>query len=212
MHKTAIAALAAVAFLFGAAETSWGQTDAIDLLIKDARVVDGSGGPAYRGDIAVRGDTIVRIAPRIDGRATKVVNARGKVIAPGFIDVHVHARDGIFAVPTADNYVRQGVTTLVEGPDGGSPLPVGLFLDRVAILDVEKPRQFPDHVAGVGPEHLALERPEHLVLELAQAGQLRRDRHRALEKHLGGVQELRVVVVVHLKPPPAARPRSDSSR
>jgi N-acyl-D-amino-acid deacylase len=132
MHKTFVAALSAVLFLLGTPGISWAQTDTIDLLIKNARVVDGTGAPAYQADIAVRGDTILRIAPRIDDRATKVVDARGKVIAPGFIDIHVHARDGIFNVPTADNYVRQGVTTLVEGPDGGSPLPIGLFLDRVA--------------------------------------------------------------------------------
>ena len=85
---------------------------------------------AYRADIAVRGDTIVRIAPQIDVQAKKVVDARGQVIAPGFIDIHVHARDGIFNVPTADNYVRQGVTTLIEGPDGRSPLPIAPFLDK----------------------------------------------------------------------------------
>ncbi len=132
MHKTFIAALTAAVFLLGTAGTACAQTDLVDLLIKDAQVVDGTGGPAYRGDIAVRGDRIVRIAPQIDVPAAKVVNVRGKVVAPGFIDIHVHARDGIFKVPTADNYVRQGVTTLVEGPDGGSPLPVRPFLDRIA--------------------------------------------------------------------------------
>jgi dihydroorotase/N-acyl-D-amino-acid deacylase len=54
------------------------------------------------------------------------------VVAPGFIDLHTHARRGIFDVPTADNYVRQGVTTIMEGPDGGSPVPLGPFLDRLA--------------------------------------------------------------------------------
>jgi N-acyl-D-amino-acid deacylase len=132
MHKTFAAALVAVAFLLGAAGTAWSQADAVDLLVKNARIVDGTGAPAYQGDIAVRGDRIVRIAPRIEARATKVVDARGNVVAPGFIDIHVHARDGIFKVPTADNYARQGVTTLIEGPDGSSPLPIGAFLDRVA--------------------------------------------------------------------------------
>jgi dihydroorotase/N-acyl-D-amino-acid deacylase len=131
MHKTYIAALLVIALLstgaFGEA-----RAQEIDLLIKDARIIDGSGGPAYLADVAVRGDVIVRIARRIDAPARKVVDARGKVVAPGFIDIHVHARDGVFKEPTAENYVRQGVTTLVEGPDGGSPLPVGPFLDRVA--------------------------------------------------------------------------------
>src|SRR5947208_6471718 len=103
-----------------------------DLLIRNARIVDGTGSPWYRGDLAVRGDTIARIAPRIDTPAARVIDAGGRVVAPGFIDVHTHARRGIFEVPTADNYVRQGVTTLIEGPDGSSPFPIKPFLDRIA--------------------------------------------------------------------------------
>ena len=51
--------------------------------------------------------------------------------APGFIDIHSHGRRGIFAVPTAENYLREGVTTIVEGPDGSSPVPLAPFLDKV---------------------------------------------------------------------------------
>ncbi len=108
------------------------QAPAFDLVIRNGRIVDGTGSPWYLGDLAVRNDTIVRIAPRIDAPATRVIDAGGKVVAPGFIDIHTHARRGIFEVPTADNYVRQGVTTLMEGPDGSSPLPIKPFLDRVA--------------------------------------------------------------------------------
>jgi N-acyl-D-amino-acid deacylase len=136
MEKMSVAAPAAVLLLICAADSSCAQTDELDLLIKNARVVDGTGGPAYASDVAIRGDAIVRVARQIDARAKKVVDAGGQVLAPGFIDVHVHARDGIFTVPTADNYVRQGVTTLIEGPDGGSPLPVRPFLDRVDATDI----------------------------------------------------------------------------
>ena len=105
---------------------------AYDLLIRNGRIVDGTGSPWYRGDLAVRGDTIARIAPRIDAPAARVIDAAGRVVAPGFIDLHTHARRGIFEVPMADNYVRQGVTTLIEGPDGSSPFPIKPFLDRIA--------------------------------------------------------------------------------
>jgi N-acyl-D-amino-acid deacylase len=108
------------------------QPPAYDLIIRNARIVDGTGSPWYRGEIAVRGDSVVRIAPRIDGSAGRTIDAGGHVVAPGFIDIHTHARRGIFEVPTADNYVRQGVTTLIEGPDGSSPLPLKPFLERVA--------------------------------------------------------------------------------
>jgi len=112
------------------------QTPSFDLVIKNGRIVDGTGSPWYRGDLAVRGDTIARIAPRIDAPAARVIDANGKVVAPGFIDIHTHARRGIFQVPTADNYVRQGVTTLIEGPDGSSPLPIRPFLARIEALHV----------------------------------------------------------------------------
>jgi N-acyl-D-amino-acid deacylase len=112
------------------------QTPAYDLLIKNGRIVDGTGSPWYRADLAVRGDTIVRIAPRIDGPATRIIDAGGKVVAPGFIDIHTHARRGILQVPTADNYVRQGVTTLMEGPDGSSPIPIKAFLEQIASAHV----------------------------------------------------------------------------
>src|SRR6266545_4745430 len=61
-------------------------------------------------------------------------NARivdGNVVAPGFIDIHTHARRGIAEVPTAPNYVRQGVTTVMEGPDGSSPVPLAPFLEQM---------------------------------------------------------------------------------
>jgi N-acyl-D-amino-acid deacylase len=110
--------------------------DGYTLVIRGARVVDGTGNPWYRADIAVRGDTIAAIAPSIDEPATRIVDAAGLVISPGFIDIHTHARRGIFEVPTADNYVRQGVTTVIEGPDGGSPVPLGPFLARVAATGI----------------------------------------------------------------------------
>ncbi len=102
-----------------------------DLLLRGGHIVDGTGNPWFRGDLAIEGDRIARIAPRIDARARRVIDLEGQVIAPGFIDLHTHAIRGLFEVPTAENYVRQGVTTIMEGPDGSSPLPLSDFLDRV---------------------------------------------------------------------------------
>jgi dihydroorotase/N-acyl-D-amino-acid deacylase len=107
-----------------------------DLIIRNARIVDGTGNPWYRGEIAVKGDTIAAIAPRIAGQAARVIDAGGQAVSPGFIDPHTHASRGIFKVPTADNYVRQGVTTIMEGPDGGSPIPLKPFLDKVAATKI----------------------------------------------------------------------------
>ena len=108
------------------------QSPRYDLVLRGGRIVDGTGSPWYRADVAIAGDTIVRIAPAITDPATRVIDVKNLVVAPGFIDIHTHARRGIFEVPTADNYIRQGVTTLIEGPDGGSPIPLRPFLEKVA--------------------------------------------------------------------------------
>ena len=108
------------------------QPASYDLILRGGRIIDGTGSPWYRADLGIRGDTIVRIAPSIAASASRVVDVNGLVVAPGFIDIHTHARRGIFEVPTADNYVRQGVTTLVEGPDGSSPMPLAPFLEKIA--------------------------------------------------------------------------------
>lgn len=110
------------------------QSAPFDLVVRNGVIVDGSGNPWYRGDVAVRGDTIARIAPSVTDAAARVIDAGGNIVAPGFIDIHTHARRGIFEVPTADNYVRQGVTTLIEGPDGSSPLPIAPFLAKLDTL------------------------------------------------------------------------------
>ena len=110
------------------------QTPRYDLLLRNGRIIDGSGNAWYRGDIAIRGDTIARIAHTIDDPAARVIDLKGQVVAPGFIDIHSHARRNIFNVPTADNYVRQGVTTLIEGPDGSSPVPIAPFFAQLEAL------------------------------------------------------------------------------
>src|SRR5262245_19292991 len=120
------------------------NTNLYDLVLRNARIVDGTGSPWYRGDIAISGDRIAQIAPLITGPANRVIDLSDLVAAPGFIDLHTHAArsTGIFAGPTADNYVRQGVTTIiVVGPDGGGsviddgvPARLKPFLDRLDAL------------------------------------------------------------------------------
>jgi len=110
------------------------QAPAYDLLLKNGRVVDGTGSPWYRADVAIKGDAIVKIAPSIGEPAGQVIDVHGQVVAPGFIDIHSHARRGIFQVPTADNDVRMGVTTVIEGPDGSSPVPLAPFLASLDTL------------------------------------------------------------------------------
>jgi N-acyl-D-amino-acid deacylase len=102
-----------------------GAEPEFDLLIAGGRIVDGSGNPWFAADLAVREGRIAalgRIAPE---RAAAVLDARGRVVAPGFIDVHTHIEGSLDERPTADNLVRMGVTTAVTGNCGYSELPLG---------------------------------------------------------------------------------------
>src|SRR5499427_6481348 len=118
--------LAAVPALYAAQQQSY------DLIIRGGRVIDGAGNGWYRADVALQGETIAAIG-RLDGAtARRVIEARGAVVAPGFIDAHSHARRTIFEETKAENYIRQGVTTAIEGPDGSSPLPLKPFFDKLA--------------------------------------------------------------------------------
>ncbi|HTS31879.1 MAG TPA: D-aminoacylase [Bryobacteraceae bacterium] len=107
------------------------QANRFDIVIAGAKVVDGSGNSWYYADVGIRGDAIAAVGLLGDAGAALRIDARGLVVAPGFIDIHSHGRRGIFSVPTAENYLREGVTTIIEGPDGSSPLPISTFLDQV---------------------------------------------------------------------------------
>ena len=112
------------------------QAASFDIVILGGRIVDGTGAPWYRADVGIRGDRIAAIGPLEGAQAALRLDARGLTVAPGFLDIHTHARRGIFDTPSAENYVRQGVTTLIEGQDGSSPLPLGEFLKRVAATPI----------------------------------------------------------------------------
>src|SRR5580692_12898746 len=103
-----------------------------DILITGGKVIDGSGAPWFYGDIGIKGDSIAAVGLLTNATATLRLDAHGLAVSPGFIDIHSHGRRGIFDTPTAANYLHEGVTTLVEGPDGSSPVPLAPFLDRVA--------------------------------------------------------------------------------
>ena len=107
------------------------QGNGYDIVIAGGKVVDGAGGPWYFADIGIRGDTIAAVGQLGDAPAAIRIDAHGMVVAPGFIDIHSHGRRGIAQVPTAENYLREGVTTIIEGPDGSSPLPIKDFLDGI---------------------------------------------------------------------------------
>jgi dihydroorotase/N-acyl-D-amino-acid deacylase len=115
-----------------AAASLFAQPNRYDVLLTHAKIVDGSGGPWFYGDLAIRGDSIAAVGYLPGATAATVIDATGLVVAPGFIDIHSHGRRGIGQVPTAENYLREGVTSIIEGPDGSSPLPIATFLAGTA--------------------------------------------------------------------------------
>lgn len=108
------------------------QQEAFDVLIAGGRVVDGSGNPWFQADIGIRGDAIARMGKLGAHPAKLRIDATGLVVTPGFIDTHNHSYPDIFEEPTASAFLFQGVTTLVAGPDGNSPLPLGAALERLS--------------------------------------------------------------------------------
>jgi N-acyl-D-amino-acid deacylase len=100
-----------------------GPTTQYDLLIKNGRVVDGTGRPGYVADVAVKNDRIVRIGKLAKASARRVIDARGLVVAPGFIDMLGQSETNLLIDPRAMSKVMQGVTTEITG-EGGSVAPI----------------------------------------------------------------------------------------
>lgn len=102
-----------------------------DVLIRNARIVDGSANPWFRADIGVAAGKIVRIGALAGKTGTKEIDARGRVVAPGFIDVHTHSEGGILRQPQAENFLLDGVTSIVTGNCGGSELDLKDFFGKL---------------------------------------------------------------------------------
>ena len=112
------------------------QDPSFELLIRGGTVVDGSGSPRFRADVGIRDGRVARIAP--DGinadEAREVLDAEGLIVTPGFIDNHAHIQSSIRERPLAENFLRQGITTILASlHSGDQPWPLDQFM---ASLDV----------------------------------------------------------------------------
>ena len=96
----------------------------LDILIRNGWVADGTGNPVYPADIAIQGDKVVEVTRLPGAQAARVIDATGKIAAPGFIDAHSHSDWSIHANPTGESTIRQGVTTEIVGQCGLSSAPV----------------------------------------------------------------------------------------
>src|SRR6185503_16612545 len=124
-----------LAGLTALAITAWGfaPQSTFDILIRGGRVLDGAGNPWVRADVGIRGDRIVAVGPNLGTVATLVVDAKDRVVAPGFMDAHSHALEGLTNAQLRDarSLIAQGLTTVIGNPDGGGP--VNLAQQRTTI-------------------------------------------------------------------------------
>jgi N-acyl-D-amino-acid deacylase len=100
------------------------------VLIRGGTIIDGTGTPRFRGDVALIGDRVARVSdtPLDPSRAARVIDATGLIVAPGFIDIHAHL-EPLLGMPDAKSHVTQGVTLAVGGPDGSAPFPLAPYAD-----------------------------------------------------------------------------------
>ena len=112
------------------------QTGQYDLLIRNGKIIDGTGNSWYYADIAVKEGKIVSIQKNMTATAIKTIDAKGLVIAPGFIDVHTHIEGDEARTPTADNFIYDGVTTVVAGNCGASNIDIGKYLRWIDSLQL----------------------------------------------------------------------------
>jgi len=108
----------------------------LDMKIVNGRVLDGTGNSWFLADIGIREGRVVKVGNLSAKEADRVIDAEGLIVAPGFIDVHTHADSGLLNRPLAENFIRNGVTTIVTGNCGGSLLDVGEYFRR---LEEEEP-------------------------------------------------------------------------
>ena len=107
-----------------------------DVLIKNGKIIDGTGNGWYYADIAIANGKIIALKKNITIAAVKTIDAKGLIVAPGFIDVHTHIEGDEAKTPTADNFIYDGVTTVIAGNCGASNTDIGKYLHWIDSLQL----------------------------------------------------------------------------
>jgi N-acyl-D-amino-acid deacylase len=153
-----------------------------DVLIRGARVLDGTGNPWYRADIGIAGDRIAAVGDLSSGRSQRVIDASNLYVAPGFIDAHSHAGPALATreLSAGVPLLAQGITTVFVNPDGGGPTDLvtqrqelslnGLGVNVALLVPHGSVRQSVLGMADRAPTHEELDRMRALVLAGMEAG------------------------------------------
>ena len=159
----------------GLSETPRSQAPAYDLIIKGGHVVDGSGNPWFRADVGVKDGRIAAVAVLDNATAKRTIDAAGKIVTPGFIDMHSHADGGLanLELRHAPNVVAQGITLVAVNQDGRSPRPIR---DQKALYETQ----------GIGPHAVLM--VGHGTVRTRAMGQ--RDDQLATDAEIQAMQKL----------------------
>lgn len=151
-----------------------------DIILKNGKIIDGAGNPWFYGDIGIVKDKIVKIGDLSKDKAKKVIDVTGLIVAPGFIDVHTHIEGDEKKTPTADNFIYDGVTTVITGNCGSSEIDLKKyfkFLDSLklsinvgSLIGHNDVRRAVLGEAAVTPNPVQLKRMENLVEQAMRDG------------------------------------------
>ena len=127
MARQIIASLFVLSIVFAASI----QAQERSFVIVNSSLIDGTGKPAYKANVRVRRGIIAGIGTLKAAKGEEIIDGSGLILAPGFIDIHNHSESGIRREGTAANQVSQGITSIIVGPDGGSPSNIAEYLNSL---------------------------------------------------------------------------------
>jgi N-acyl-D-amino-acid deacylase len=102
-----------------------------DVILKHGKIIDGTGNPWFYGDVGITKDKIISIGDLSKANANKIIDVTGLIVAPGFIDVHTHIEGDETKTPTADNFIYDGVTSVITGNCGGSNIDIKAYFTQL---------------------------------------------------------------------------------
>jgi N-acyl-D-amino-acid deacylase len=119
-----------IVFLSLVSVSSYAQQH-FDIILKNGKIIDGAGNPWFYGDLGIIKDKIIGMGDLSKSKASKTIDVSGLIIAPGFIDVHTHIEGDEKKTPTADNFIYDGVTTVITGNCGSSNINISQYFKQL---------------------------------------------------------------------------------